>query len=101
MGLLPIPSRVHTHRVYDEDVLQRLALIGTAQRVGSTLTEIGLLLRQFETNPTPAVFCKELVQQKLLELEVLITQAQQLKRTLQQVLCCSCRTLHRCAHTPK
>jgi MerR family transcriptional regulator, redox-sensitive transcriptional activator SoxR len=99
LGLLPIPHRVNTHRVYDKTVLQRLAFIRTAQRVGFTLTEIGLLLHQFDTNPAPAVLCNELVEQKLLDLETLITQAQHIKRTLEQSLHCSCTTLYQCTHT--
>ena len=99
LGLLPVARRVNTHRVYDNDVLPRLAFIRTAQQVGFTLTEIGMLLRQFETKGDPAVLCKELVQQKLAEIDNLIAEARQIKRTLEQSLYCTCTNLHQCTHT--
>ena len=99
LGLLPIPRRVNGHRLYDRSVLPRLAFIRTAQRVGFTLTEIGILLNQFETDNAPALLCRDLVQQKLLEIESLITQADAIKRTLERSLYCHCTTLQQCTHT--
>lgn len=99
LGLLPVAQRVNTHRLYDISVLQRLEFIRTAQRVGFTLLEVGMLLNQFETGSEPAMFCHELVQQKLLEIESLITQAHGIKHILKQSLYCQCRTLQQCTHT--
>lgn len=41
IGVLPRPERVAGQRRYGADVLRRLMIIGVAQRVGLTLTEIG------------------------------------------------------------
>jgi DNA-binding transcriptional MerR regulator len=46
-GLLEEPERVGGKRRYDEEVLRRLALIGSAKRAGFTLGEIRTLLCGF------------------------------------------------------
>ena len=43
LGLLHPTRRISGRRQYDEDVLQRLALIQTGQQAGFTLAELGLL----------------------------------------------------------
>lgn len=94
LGLLPVPQRIHNHRVFEASVLPRLDFIRTAQRIGFTLVEIRTLLDQFEAQTDPAALCKELVQQKLLDIERLISQAQGIQHTLKKALYCQCTTLH-------
>ncbi|MHB8627458.1 MAG: MerR family transcriptional regulator [Aggregatilineales bacterium] len=99
LGLLPIARRVHRQRRYDASILQRLTFIRVAQQVGFNLTQIRGLLEDFETHNSPDMLCKELARQKLVEIDKLIAQAQNIKSALERSLHCQCTMLEECTHT--
>ena len=94
--VLPQPERVAGQRRYDQDVLQRLAAIGVAQRAGFSLEEIRLLLSAAETEDAAAQL-QELASRKLGDVEALISQAEAMKAWLRGAAACECPTLDVCA----
>lgn len=96
IGLLPIPSRVNSRRRYDEGILQRLAIIGTAQRMGFTIAEISTLLHGFSAETPAWARWQTLAQGKLPEIDALIRKAVGMKRLLEASLACECLTLDAC-----
>ena len=98
LGLLPMAQRIHGHRRYDESVFQRLTFIRVARQVGFNLTQIRRLLENFGAGNSPDMLCKELARQELIEIEKLITQAQNVKVALERSLHCQCTTLGECTH---
>lgn len=96
IGLLPIPSCVNGRRRYDEDVLQRLAIIGMAQRMGFTIAEISTLLHGFSAETPAWARWQTLAKEKLPEVEALISKAERMKRLLEASLVCDCLTLEAC-----
>jgi MerR family redox-sensitive transcriptional activator SoxR len=97
IGLLPAPARVNGRRRYDERVLQQLAIIATAQRMGFTITEIGTLLHGFSAETPAWERWQLLAREKLPEIEALIVRAQAMKQLLERSLHCTCLTLDECA----
>ncbi len=97
IGLLPAPARVNGRRRYDERVLQQLAIIATAQRMGFTITEIGTLLHGFSAETPAWERWQLLAREKLPEIDALIVRAQAMKELLERSLCCECLTLDECA----
>ncbi|WP_295568844.1 MerR family transcriptional regulator [uncultured Stenotrophomonas sp.] len=84
LGLLQALGRRGLRRQYDEQVLERLALIGLGQAAGLSLQQIGLSL--------PRQSCITLDREALLaQAEVLqrqITQLQRVRRNLQRAAAC-------------
>src|SRR3954453_22330632 len=76
VGLLPPPARVNGRRRYDADVLQRLAVIGWAQRMGFTIAEIGTFLHGFSADTPAWARWQALATGKLPEINALIEQAE-------------------------
>src|SRR5262245_38246107 len=76
IGLLPEAQRVSGKRRYEESVLQRLAIIQTAQQAGFTLTEIRILLDEILQSSTPTAQWRELVQRKLREVNSRLRQVE-------------------------
>jgi MerR family redox-sensitive transcriptional activator SoxR len=97
VGLLPPPARVSGRRRYNADVLPRLALIATAQRMGFTIAEIGTLMHGFDPNTPASARWQALAARKLPEIETLIARAQGMKQLLEEALHCQCLTLDACA----
>jgi MerR family transcriptional regulator, redox-sensitive transcriptional activator SoxR len=95
-GLLPPPVRVNGRRRYDEGVLERLAIIATAQRMGFTIAEIGTLLHGFDAETPAWTRWQTLARHKLPEIEALIAHAHGMKRLLEASLHCECLTLAEC-----
>jgi MerR family transcriptional regulator, redox-sensitive transcriptional activator SoxR len=96
-GLLASPPRTNGRRCYGPDVLARLALIATAQRMGFTIHEISTLMHGFEPETPASVRWQALVARKLPEIEEQITRAQEMKRLLEEARQCGCLTLDACA----
>jgi MerR family redox-sensitive transcriptional activator SoxR len=96
IGLLPPPVRVSGRRRYDEGVLQHLAIIATAQRMGFTIAQIGTLLHGFDAETPAWVRWQTLARDKLPEIDALITHAQGMKRLLEASKRCECVTLAEC-----
>lgn len=97
VGLLPPPARINGIRRYEVDVLRRLAVIATAQRMGFTISEIGTLLNGFDADTPAWSRWQMLAHEKLPEIDALIRNAQGMKRLLEASLACDCLTLEECA----
>ena len=96
-GVLEVPPRVNGRRVYREVALHQLVIICFAKATGFTLTEIKLLLHGFPPKTTASARWKKMARGKLTELETILTKAQAMKRVLESMTSCRCRTLEQCA----
>jgi len=98
IAVLPAPRRVGGQRRYDRAVLDHLAFIQVAQRLGFTLQEIHFLFHnQDESAPLPERW-RELASHKLADVEALIQQATGVQQLLKQGLRCGCVDLADCIH---
>ena len=68
-GVLPKPERISGQRQYDEKVIEELEAIKIAQNLGFNLDEIKLLLETFRSSQEPSEECRNLTQQKLVEID--------------------------------
>jgi MerR family transcriptional regulator, redox-sensitive transcriptional activator SoxR len=93
-GVLPEPERVAGKRHYDEEVLQRLAFIDAAQRVGFTLGEIRDLLGA--RNAPAHERLRELALLKMAELDELVARASTVREVLEICSRCECRSISSC-----
>ena len=96
INVLPEPRRANGRRRYDPAILDRLAFIHIAQRLGFTLTEIALLFEQRETAVPLAERWQVLAREKLADVDRLIRHARAVKQTLISGLRCGCENLHEC-----
>jgi MerR family transcriptional regulator, redox-sensitive transcriptional activator SoxR len=96
LHLLSPLYRVSGQRRYEISVIERIAFIQSAQKLGFSLTEIQELL----STPTGCIPLSErwqaLAQQKLREIDQLILHAQDIKHRLGQGLNCACSDLENC-----
>lgn len=99
LGLLSPARRVHGHRRYNSEVFERLAFIQTVQQVGFDLSQILDLVKAFETSNSPVALCQEMARQKLIEVDKLLAQLKNVRRTLAESLNCDCANLNECAYT--
>ena len=67
-GLIPRADRQGGKRVYGEDILDRLAIIGVAKGAGFSVAEIKTLLSGFTRRTPPGVRWRKLAAKKLAEL---------------------------------
>jgi MerR family transcriptional regulator, redox-sensitive transcriptional activator SoxR len=97
IGVLPRPERVYGgHRRYSARVFQQLAFIQLAQQAGFSMAEIQTLVSGFDEDAPLGVRWRTLAEQKLAELEELITRAQGMKRILENGMRCQCLNLDEC-----
>jgi MerR family transcriptional regulator, redox-sensitive transcriptional activator SoxR len=96
IGVLPRPERTHGHRRYSWRVFQQLAFIQLAQAAGFSMAEIQTLVSGFDETAPLGVRWRTLAEQKLAELDVLITTAQGMKRVLEEGIRCQCLNLDEC-----
>ena len=96
IGVLPRPERTHGHRRYTSRVFQQLAFIQLAQAAGFTMAEIKTLVSGFDETAPLGVRWRTLAEQKLTELDTLITRAQGMKRVLEVGIRCQCLNLDEC-----
>ena len=74
-GLLDRPGRTYSgYRVFDESVLDRLAFIKQAQILGFTLDEIKQLISHKRAGENPCAEVREIVRERLRELDERIAQ---------------------------
>jgi MerR family redox-sensitive transcriptional activator SoxR len=92
VGLLPAPIRVSGQRRYDHRILERLAIVRFAQRVGFRIAEIRVLLRGFEGRPPPERW-RLMATQKLSEVDQLIHNARAIRASLEESLRHKCPKL--------
>ena len=102
-----MPQRRGGQRRYDPAIVERLAFIQTAQRLGFALADIEMLFHANEAAETNAASGAEsplserwqaLAKQKLAEVDHLIRQAAGMRRMLARGLRCGCPNLHDCIH---
>jgi len=98
INVLPPPRRMSGQRRYDGTILDRLAFIQVAQKLGFTLTEIRLLFHHQEEVAPLSERWQTLARQKLAEVNALITEATTIRRLLEQGLRCGCPNLFECIH---
>ncbi|MEX2195825.1 MAG: MerR family transcriptional regulator [Thermoleophilaceae bacterium] len=96
IGLLPETERVSGRRHYDDEVLERLAVIATAQRAGLSLEEARELLDGVDAGEPAGERLQALAQRKLPEVEALIARAQAVRGWLLAAADCRCPTLDDC-----
>jgi MerR family transcriptional regulator, redox-sensitive transcriptional activator SoxR len=97
VGVLPKPERTGGQRRYDEDVLNRLAIVDVAQRAGLTLDEIRDLTGPDKNGGPAGDRIRELAERKLPDIEALIARAQAVKAWLELARSCDCRTVDVCS----
>jgi MerR family redox-sensitive transcriptional activator SoxR len=98
IDVLPAPQRVGGQRRYDRAVLDHLAFIQVAQRLGFTLTEIHFLFHNQDEAAPLSDRWRELASQKLADVEALIRQATGVRQLLKEGLRCGCVDLDDCIH---
>jgi MerR family transcriptional regulator, redox-sensitive transcriptional activator SoxR len=96
IGLLPNPARIRGQRRYASNVLEHLAVISVAKRVGFRIDEIKQLFHGFRDGVPAFRRWDILAQRKLVELEEMIVRAKQIKRLLRKAESCKCLSLEDC-----
>lgn len=96
IGLLPAPSRISGRRRYDASVLQRLAVIKTAQQAGFTLDETRILFDEILESTSSGARWHTLIQQKLQELNTRLAHVQAMKSLLEDIMQCDDSQLEEC-----
>lgn len=96
-GLLPRAERSNGRRVYDESVLERLAIIHLAKGAGFTVAEVKRLLGGFDRSTPPGDRWRALAARKRVGLDQRIAEAERMKRILQMVIRCECPTFTDCS----
>lgn len=96
IGLLPAAERVGGKRRYGPEVLERLAVIATAQRAGLSLDEVRDLLEGVDAGEPAGERLQALARRKLPEVEALIARAEAVRGWLEAAAECRCPTLDDC-----
>lgn len=96
MGLLPRPERTHGHRRYSPHIFQQLAFIQLAQAAGFSIVDIQTLVSGFDETAPLGVRRRTLAEQKLAELDALMSKVQGMKHVLEKGIRCQCLTLDEC-----
>ena len=96
VNVLPEPRRANGRRRYDPTILDRLAFIQVAQRLGFSLAEMALLFEPRDTAVPLSERWQSLAREKLADVERLIRQAREVRQTLIGGLRCGCPNLHEC-----
>ena len=94
-GLIPKARRRGGKRVWLEDVVDRLALIGLAKSAGFTVSEIRTL-STVSPSTAPGPRWRRLAETKLDELEQSIARIEMMRRVLGTMSSCDCPTLAEC-----
>ena len=96
-GLIPPPDRRGGKRVFDESVLDRLALIGVAKAAGFRVAEIQGFLRGLARTAPPGPRWRAVAERKTRELAARRAELERMERVLGAVSRCRCPTLEECA----
>jgi len=96
-GLIPRANRLGGRRVWDEDILDRLALVGAAKAAGFTVAEIRVLLSGVARRSPPGKRWRKLADRKLTELDARMAEVERMKRVLEALTSCECPTLEACS----
>jgi MerR family redox-sensitive transcriptional activator SoxR len=95
-GLLPEPARAGGQRRYGPEVLNRLAIIGGAQRAGFTIAEIRTLLHGFPAGTPASVRWRVLADPKIAEVDERIARALEMRGLLERARECACTDMEDC-----
>ena len=86
-GLLDKPSRTYSgYRVYDSEVLERLAFIKQAQTLGFSLDEIRRIIEDARTGQSPCDEVREIVRHRLEELDERMREMRRYRKELAETL---------------
>lgn len=97
IGLLPRAHRVGGQRRYDSSVLNRLAVLQRARRVGFTLEEIRELLFSFPQGTRASERWQKSASAKLAQLDELAKEIEEMRSVLRRMSKnCRCETLDQC-----
>ena len=96
INVLPAPRRANGRRRYGPDVLDRLAFIHVAQRLGFSLNEIVLLFEPRDAAVPLSERWQTMAREKLADVDRLIRQAHEIRRTLIGGLDCGCADIDDC-----
>ena len=96
-GLIPRASRQGGRRVYGEEILDRLALIGVAKAAGFRLAEIRRLLAGLGRRSSPSKSWRALAARKRLEIHLRAAELARAERLLATLAECHCPTLDDCS----
>jgi MerR family redox-sensitive transcriptional activator SoxR len=93
-GVLPKPGRIGGRRVYNQSILERLAVIERAKACGFSLDETRRLFFGFREGTPPSERWQTLARRKLVELDELVRKIAATKDLLQRP--CACKDLAEC-----
>ncbi|MDK1029801.1 MAG: MerR family transcriptional regulator [Anaerolineae bacterium] len=96
IGLLAPQERINGQRRYDDEALKRLSIIKMAKQAGFTLKEIDTLMSGFSDDEPPSARWKVLANEKLREMDAIISQAEDMKKILEEGINCDCLSLDEC-----
>ncbi|CAN5442006.1 hypothetical protein BH18ACI2_BH18ACI2_15230 [soil metagenome] len=86
-GLLDKPSRTYSgYRVYDSEVLERLAFIKQAQTLGFSLDEIKRVIEDARTGQSPCDEVRDIVRRRLEELDERMREMRRYRKELAETL---------------
>lgn len=86
-GLLDKPSRTYSgYRVYDADVLERLAFIKRAQVLGFSLDEVRQIIADARKGQSPCAEVREIVRHRLTELDERLREMRRYRKELAETL---------------
>lgn len=87
LGLLPAAGRTASgYRIYGEDSVARMLFIKGAQRLGLRLEEISELLRIRQTGLCPCGRTRQLLDEKLVQLDAEVAELLNLRAEIKQML---------------
>jgi MerR family transcriptional regulator, redox-sensitive transcriptional activator SoxR len=92
IGLLPRPSRTNGRRLYDKTILERVAIVRFAKRVGFSIAEIMILLSGPAGRP-PVERWRNFAHQKITQVDELIAEASSVRQMLLATLDQKCPKL--------
>jgi len=96
-GLIVPSMRRGQRRIFDEDAVERLALIAFAKSIGFTLDEIRTLLAGFPEGTPAGERWSRLAATKIEELDAMAQRIDTMRAALQRIAGCGCRDLDQCA----
>lgn len=96
VGLVMPSGRKGNRRLYDDAVLQRLALIRTGQQAGFTLAELKILLDNVLGADAVDVEWQDLILRKLKEMDTLLQNVKRMKGLLEDIMDCDDSSLAEC-----
>jgi MerR family redox-sensitive transcriptional activator SoxR len=95
-GLLPKPARASGQRRYDENALDRLAVLEYAKACGFTLAECRQLFHGFSDNAPMSRRVQGIAAKKIAELDALTHRIRVMKEVLESAQRCRCIDLQEC-----